>query len=189
MQQNMKTFPMSVDAYLEAEKESGVKHEYVNGYIHAMVGSSRRHNLLAVTISRLLGNHLQGTGCDVFVSDMKVKAGGKTENVFFYPDVMVSCNRHQQSRYIEEEPRLIVEVLSPSTEHFDRLAKLEAYTQIPTLEEYLLVDQRDMKIDLYRRSGEQWLLTRHGESDVIELSSINYSVAVTSIYQDVIGLI
>ena len=189
MQQSMKIFPISVDEYLEAEQDAEVRHEYVNGYIHAMVGSSRRHNLLAVTLARLLGNHLQGTGCHVFVSDMKVRAGNKTDNIFFYPDVMVSCNRHQQDRYVEAEPMLIIEVLSPGTEQFDRLAKLEAYTQISTLEEYLLVDQNKMKIDMYRCSGEQWLLSRYGESDVLELSSIGCAFAVSTIYQDVIGLV
>lgn len=189
MMQAMKIFPVSVEDYLESEKEAETKREYVNGYIYAMVGSSRRHNLLTVTISRLFGNHLQGTGCDVYASDMKVRAGNKTDNIFYYPDVMVSCNRESESRYIEEYPKLIVEVLSPSTEQYDRLGKLEAYTQIDSLEEYLLVDQSDMKIDLYRRSGEQWLLSRYGSKDELNLTSIDFTVPVATVYQDVIGVV
>ena len=189
MQSLMETFPLNVDDYLAAELESEVKHEYVNGYIYGMVGCSRRHNLLTVAIARLFGNHLQGTGCFVFVSDMKVRAGRKTDNIFFYPDVMVSCGRNDLDRYIEDEPKLIVEVLSPSTEKYDRLSKLDAYTQIESLEEYLLVDQTDMKIDLYRRSGEQWVLTRYGEGDTLHLAAIDFSVSVNTIYQDVIGVV
>lgn len=189
MQPLMKTFPLSVEDYLAEEQESEVKHEYVNGYVYAMVGCSRRHNLLSVTLARLFGNHLQGTGCFVYVSDMKVRAGNKDDNIFFYPDVMVSCNRNNQNSYIEEEPKLIVEVLSPSTEKYDRLGKLDAYTSITSLEEYLLVDQADMKVDLYRRDGDQWVLTRYGEGDTLHLASIDYSVAVNTVYQDVIGVI
>ena len=153
MHNPMEYFPLSVDQYLETEKESQVRHEFINGYIHAMVGCSRRHNIITVTISRLFGNHLAGTGCQVYASDMKVKAGSQSDNIFFYPDVLVSCSQNKRDRYIEHEPKLLVEVLSPSTEQFDRLSKLEAYTQIPSLEEYLLVDQQLLKVDLYRRAG------------------------------------
>lgn len=185
----MKIFPLSVEGYLAAEQESDVKHEYVNGYVYAMVGASRRHNLLNVTLITLFKMHLAGTGCSVYASDMKVRAGSKTDHIFFYPDVMVSCNHNNQNRYIEEEPKLIVEVLSPRTEKYDRLGKLDAYTKIPTLEEYLLVDQEDMKIDLYRRDGDQWLLTRYGEGETLHLASIDYSVAVSTVYQDVLGIV
>ena len=121
--------------------------------------------------------------------DMKLKAGCKADNIFFYPDVMVSCSRDQQDHYVEHEPKLVVEVLSPGTEQYDRLSKLEAYTQIESLEEYLLVDQREMKIDLYRRSGEKWLLARYGEGDELQLASIDFTVTVSRIYQDVIGVV
>ncbi|MGI9280854.1 MAG: Uma2 family endonuclease [Endozoicomonas sp.] len=185
----MKSFPISVENYLAEEQESEVKHEYVNGYIYAMVGSSRRHNLLNVTLTTLFKMHLTGTGCQVFASVMKVKAGASTDDIFFYPDVVVSCSSNSQNPYIEEEPKLIVEILSPSTEKYDRLAKLDAYTKISSLEEYLLVDQNDLKIDLYQHDKGQWKLTRYSQGDELHLSSIDYSVAVSTIYQDVIGTI
>lgn len=102
----MKTYPITAAEYLEAEKTAEVKHEFVNGYAYAMVGASRRHNVLTSTLSRLLGNHLQGTACQVFASDMKVRAGGKNDTMFFYPDVMVTC-RHPSDEtpkapYVEE---------------------------------------------------------------------------------------
>ncbi len=193
MQPLMKTYPITAADYLEAEKTAGVKHEFVNGYVYAMDGASRRHNLLTMTLVRLLGNHLQDTGCQVFASDMKVRAGGKDDAMFFYPDVMVAC-RHisdetPKDPYVEESPRLIIEVLSPSTEQHDRLGKLAAYTQIPSLEEYLLVDQQDMLVDLYRRSGEQWQLTQLKNGDQLVLDSVGLELPVVDIYRDVMGVV
>ncbi|WP_422450236.1 MULTISPECIES: Uma2 family endonuclease [unclassified Endozoicomonas] len=193
MQPLMKTYPITVAEYLEAEKTAEVKHEFVNGYVYAMVGASRRHNLLTSTLSRLLGNHLQGTACQVFASDMKVRAGGKNNAMFFYPDVMVACSHTSDETpkdpYVEETPKLIVEVLSPNTEQHDRLGKLAAYTQIASLEEYLLVDQQDMLVDLYRRSGEQWQLTQMKKGDQLVLSSVGLELPVADIYRDVIGVV
>ena len=140
MKSAMKPFPLSIDEYLEVEQKStaGVKHEYVNGYIYAMVGGSRRHNLLTVAITTLLKTRLSGTGCRVYAYDMKVKAGDKSDNIFFYPDVVVSCDRQPQDRYVEHEPKLIVEVLSPGTEQYDRLGKLEASGSEPGMTAALL---------------------------------------------------
>ena len=185
----MENFPITVEQYLEHEQKQDKRFEFVNGYVFAMVGASRRHNLLTSTLNRLLGNHLEGTSCHVYVSDMKVKAGKASDEIFYYPDVMVACSRDYQDRYVEHKPKLIIEVLSPNTEKNDRLNNLEAYTQIPSLEEYMLVEQRDMKIDLYRRTGDQWQLSRYGEDNTLELHSVDYSVPVNSIYKSVMGVI
>ncbi|WP_172806901.1 Uma2 family endonuclease [Endozoicomonas arenosclerae] len=185
----MKNLPVTVDEYLESELTAPVKREYINGYVYAMVGSSRRHNLLAMRLGRLLGNHLEGSCCDVFGSDMKVRAGAETEDVFFYPDVMVSCNRGSENPYVEEQPKLIIEVLSRTTEQHDRLTKLEAYTQIPTLEEYVLVSQYEFLVDVYRRSGEHWQSERLGERDRIQLTSVDFELSVLDVYKDIIGVV
>ncbi|WP_257263090.1 Uma2 family endonuclease [Endozoicomonas sp. ONNA2] len=193
MQPLMKTYPITAAEYLEAEKTAEVKHEFVNGYVYAMVGASRRHNLLTVSLATLLNTHLKGTRCQVFASDMKVRAGGKNDTMFFYPDVMVVCSHPSDETpkdpYVEEAPKLIIEVLSPSTEQYDRLGKLAAYTQIARLEEYLLVDQQDMLVDLYRRSGEQWQLTQLKKGDQLVLNSVELELPVADIYRDVIGVV
>lgn len=102
----MKTYPITAAEYLEAEKTAEVKREFVNGYVYDMVGASRRHNVLTSTLSRLLGNHLQGTACQVFAFDMKVRAGGKNDTMFFYPDVMEACSHPSdetpKAPYVEE---------------------------------------------------------------------------------------
>ncbi|WP_257293758.1 Uma2 family endonuclease [Endozoicomonas sp. YOMI1] len=189
----MKTYPITAAEYLEAEKTAEVKREFVNGYVYAMVDASRRHNLLTVSLATLLNTHLQGTGCQVFVYDMKVRAGGKNDTMFFYPDVMVACShpsdKTPKDSYVEETPKLIIEVLSPSTEQHDRLSKLATYTQIASLEEYLLVDQQDMLVDLYHRSGEQWQLTQLRNGDQLVLSSVGLELPVADIYQEVIGVV
>ena len=185
----MKNLPVTVEEYFESELTASVKSEYVNGYVFAMVGSSRRHNLLSMRLARLLGNHLEGSACHVFGSDMKVKAGSENDNIFFYPDVMVSCSRGSENPYVEESPKLIIEVLSNSTEQHDRLTKLEAYTQIPTLEEYMLVSQYEFLVDVYRRSGDQWQMSRYGERDSVHLHSVDLGLSVLDIYRDIIGVV
>ena len=100
------------------EQHSDIKHEYVNGLIIAMTGASRRHNLLTLAVASMLRSHLRGTACQTFASDMKVDASNKGNTVFYYPDVMVSCNRkdsNADNAYVEKHPQIIIEVLSPST--------------------------------------------------------------------------
>jgi Uma2 family endonuclease len=114
-----------------------MKHEYVAGKIIAMVGAGRAHNLIAGNFYRALRDHLRGTACQAFMSDMKVRIG----EVFYYPDVMVDCESPVQSRdaYLSENPVLIIEVLSPSTEIRDTLEKRFTYQLLASLKEYLLV--------------------------------------------------
>lgn len=102
---------------------------------------------------------------------------------------MVACNRRHQDKHIEHEPKLIIEVLSPGAEQRDRLGKLEPYTKTPSLEEYLLVDQRDSKIDAYRRADEHWQPFRYGEDNTLQLTSIGLLLSVNAIYQCVVGVV
>lgn len=185
MQNAMKNPLLSVDEYLASEKTAESKREYINGYVFAMVGGSRKHNLLTVSLAARLHQHLSGTGCDVFASDMKVSAGSESDNIFFYPDIMVSCGRGSGDDYVEENPKLIIEILSKSTEQHDRFAKLEAYTQIETLEEYMLVSQYEFLVDLYRRENGQWYTRRFGEGDTLLLRSVGLEISLLDLYKDV----
>jgi Uma2 family endonuclease len=108
---------LSIDEYLEAEKQSQAKHEYVRGHVYAMVGASRAHNTLSLSLASGLLSYLRGSGCDVFVSDLKVRIG----DIFYYPDVVVSCSKADVNPYFITEPALIAEVLSPTTEAADRV--------------------------------------------------------------------
>lgn len=144
---------MSVEEYLELERDSEVRHEYVGGELYAMTGASRRHNTIANNISSLLWIAARGGPCRVHQSDMKVLTPG---GPFYYPDV-VACGEEPEDEYSEDAPCLIVEVVSPKTEAKDRREKLVAYTKIPTLEAYLIVDQRRKRIEHHFRDGSgEW---------------------------------
>jgi Uma2 family endonuclease len=174
---------LSVDEYLEAEKQSQAKHEYVRGHVYATVGASRAHNTLSLSLASRLLNHLHGSGCDVFVSDMKVRIG----DIFYYPDVVVSCSKADLNPYFITEPALIAEVLSPATEAADRLDKRLVYQSLGSLKEYVLVSQDQRKVEVYRRSGTSWDLEAYSGQDVLRLTSVDFSVSIADFYGDVAG--
>ena len=176
---------MTPEEYLAFEKQAEQRHEYVNGVIIAMAGASRQHNLLTLAFASLLRTHLRGSPCRAYASDMKVNASHKGNDVFYYPDVMVACNEVGQNDYVEDRPTLIAEVLSPTTEARDRMEKLAAYTAIPELQEYVLIHQDKVSVDLYRNTGNGWeiLRLRH-ETDTLQLRSIKFSVVLKELYED-----
>ena len=184
---------MTPDEYLAFEQQCDVKHEYLNGLIIAMPGASRRHNLLTVAMATLLRYHLRGTPCQIFASAMKVNASHKGNQVFYYPDILVAC--HGQDRdcdpFVEEQPQVVVEVLSPSTQMRDRMEKLAAYTAIAGLREYVLVAQDRLEIDVYQSTGAQWEIVRYrGDPDAtLSLNSIGFSTRMKDIYEDISELV
>ncbi len=155
--------PLSVEDYLELEETATLKHEYVGGEIHAMVGASRRHNIISLNIARSLANATEGGPYRVYISDMKLQV----EEIFYYPDVMVSCGEPPENEYLEDEPCLVVEVTSPSTEKTDRREKLANYQGIPSLRAYVIVAQERRWITHYQRDKSGvWLrgdLVNEGE--------------------------
>lgn len=176
---------MTPQEYLSFEKQAEQRHEYVNGLTVAMAGASRRHNLLTLAFASLLRAHLRGSPCRAYASDMKVNASHKGNDVFYYPDVMVACNSNSLNEYVEDRPTVIAEVLSPSTETRDRMEKLAAYTAIPGLQEYVLIQQDNVSVDLYQNTGNGWEIIRlRHESDTLQLRSIDFSVVLKTLYED-----
>jgi Uma2 family endonuclease len=155
------TVPLiSPDEYLAMERVAEIKHEYISGQIFAMSGASYEHNQITANLARALGNQLEGDDCDVLGSDMRVKVQGTT--MFTYPDLVVVCG---QPHFLDKEfdtllnPYILVEVLSPSTEAYDRGEKFAHYRTIPTLRHYLLVSQTRQRIEHYaRQPDESWTL-------------------------------
>ena len=141
---------LSVEDYLDMEKTATVRHEYVAGEIYAMVGVSRRHSRIAGNVFRRLANAAAGGPCRVHQSDVKLRI----DDVFYYPDVMVACGPEPEDPYYEDEPCLVVEVVSPSTETTDRREKLAAYKRIPGLKAYLIVDQDRARVERHFRDEE-----------------------------------
>ncbi|WP_020558527.1 Uma2 family endonuclease [Thiofilum flexile] len=165
----------------ENDRPDGIKYEYVNGQIYAMAGASRAHNIITGEMFALLRNHLKGSRCRAYLSDMKVGIQTSTENHFYYPDLQVSC-QEENNRYFNTSPCLIIEVLSESTARIDRYEKLVAYKLIPTLQEYVLCAQDSPLVEIYRKSNHwqaEYFLT--GQSFTLE--SIGLTLAVNDIYE------
>ena len=160
--------------YLAQEQDAAQRHEYLDGELVAMAGGSRRHNLLATRVARLLGNHLDGGPCRVYQSDMKVRV--ERANRFYYPDVMVCCDpvTEDADDYFETAPTLIVEVLSPRTATTDDGEKRINYQTIPSLTEYLLLDPDSGHAVLYRRGGAFWARMTLTPDDPVELASLGF---------------
>jgi Uma2 family endonuclease len=175
----------SVDDYLSSELNSSTKHEYVDGEIYAMAGASRRHNLLVGNLfsqARNAASH--GSECQVFASDMKLYV--EARNSFYYPDVMVCCDRDDRDDRYANRPCFIAEVLSRATASIDRREKRAAYETLPSLREYLIVDQDRMHVHVYRRESKGWtvqLLT--DPHDAVELSCLMLILTVGQIYEGV----
>ncbi len=134
--------------YLNGELHSEVRHEYVDDVVCTMAGNSACHNRIALRLALRLGSHLAGTGCSTFISDMKVRAA----SAFYYPDVVLICLPLVPDALLVSAVRLIVEVLSESTQGRDRLKKLIAYRSLESLPQYVLVAQEETAADVYRRA-------------------------------------
>ena len=178
---------LSPEEYLEGEKTSDVKHEYCNGYVVAMVGASRAHNLIALALASGIKHHLKGGSCRTYMSDMKVRIQTGHNDLFYYPDVMVSCDADPPSEYYEDKPILIIEVLSPTTETRDKLEKLSSYSTIPTLLEYVTVAQERVDVGRYSFAGGATSFTQYRDGDDVEFASVGVTMAVKEIYADVAG--
>ena len=175
---------ISVEDYLEGEKISPVKHEYVDGEVFAMAGTSDRHNRIAINLTTALDNHLRNSSCETFSSDIKVQAA---RNVFYYPDILVSCEENPESAYFRNRPILIIEITSPSTEIVDRREKLLFYLQMPSVQEYAIVSQQKMAVEIHRRQPDgRWITYYFDESDdIVEFASVELSLPLTEIYRRV----
>lgn len=147
--------PLSVEKYLELERDSLIRHEYVGGQLYAMTGATRRHNLIVGNIFVALREAVGGTPCRVYSENVKVRT---PEDNVYYPDLMVVCAPEPEDLYVEHDPCLLIEVISPTTESADRREKLTACTKIPSLLAYLIVDQGSQRAQLHARDGQgQWL--------------------------------
>jgi Uma2 family endonuclease len=175
----------SVEDYLRHETDGAVRHEYIGGRIHAMAGTSEAHNLIAGNVFASFHAHLRGGPCKAYMADFKVRLEINREDIFYYPDVMVACQRVGVEQYYLRYPTLLVEVLSPSTENIDRREKLLNYPQISTLEEYVLIAQDQREVTIHRRA-EDWaprLVT--APDGAAEFRSITLTLPLARIYEGV----
>lgn len=177
--------PLSVEDYLRYEEGSEVRHEYVNGVLYAMSGVSEPHHLIGGNLFAALHAHLRGGPCRTYISDFKLRLQFEQEDLFYYPDVMIACEREGVEKYYLRYPKLIVEVLSPSTASIDRREKRIHYARIRTMEEYVIASQDDYEI-LYHCRTDRWTPQRlSGPSAALELRSIGLTLPFAEIYDRV----
>ena len=177
---------LTPEKYLQLEAKSDIKHEYIDGEVYAMAGATDTHVTIALNIAILLRNHLRGSGCRVYISDMKVRIESK--NRFYYPDVLVTCeDRDRENSTFKQFPSLIIEVLSDSTEASDRGDKFADYQSLPSLQEYVLVNTKKARIECFRRTKDDlWLLQFYElEDSQFELTSIDFNGKISDVYEEV----
>ncbi|MEL4895109.1 Uma2 family endonuclease [Crocosphaera sp. Alani8] len=177
---------MSPDEYLEWEEKQPLKYEYMDGEVYAMTGGTIPHNTIALNLASTLKNHLRNKGCKIQINDVKVQLSEK--GPYHYPDVVVSCDeRDKKAIKFLQYPCLIIEVLSPSTEGFERGKKFRNYRQIETLKEYVLVSTDQKIIECFRINDQGvWELHSFNENEEVRLESIDFNCPVELIYEDVI---
>ncbi|MEG4810807.1 Uma2 family endonuclease [Microcoleus sp. F8-D3] len=183
-------FYISPEEYLEGERVSPIKHEYRRGHVYAMTGAKKPHIVISVNLASLLNNHLRESSCLVLSSDIKVRL--EEANCYYYPDVAVTCDERDTSSTEDFilYPSLIIEVLSPSTASFDRGDKFVDYQTSPSLQEYVLITQSEIKIEFFLLKAEgNWVSQTYGQGDRVEFVSANFSCAISEIYEKVPGLI
>ena len=169
--------------YLEFENSSQLRHEFVGGVIYAMVGGSDRRNLITGNVFAALHRGVPET-CHVFSVQMKLRVALADDVDYFYPDIFVACEPTDRAPLYREQPCLIIEVISPSTEREDRRDKFLAYTQIDTLQEYILVAQDVPQIEIMRRRAA-WKPEFRFLADQLELESVNLGILVSDIYRQI----
>lgn len=192
---------LSPSEYLQMEEQSPIKHEYINGEIYSMAGATDIHITLAGNLYLLLRNHLRGSNCQVYISDMKTRI--EARNCFYYPDILVTCApRDQQTPTYKRFPRLIAEVLSDSTEAFDRGDKFADYQTLDTLQEYILLNSRQQRLECFRRNEAGWFLQSYSPAanpaaspaanpaanpaaTSFELTSLQLTASLSDLYDDV----
>lgn len=175
------------DQYLALERKAEYKSEYVNGRIFAMAGASRQHNQITFNIAGELRLQLKGRACIAYSNDMRVKV--PQTGLYSYPDVVATCNEPKfEDTFVDTllNPTVIIEVLSDSTEVYDRGEKFAHYRRLSSLEEYILVAQHRICLEHYARQGERWILTEISELDGIALlDSIGCTLPLKEIYDKV----
>ncbi|MBN3943463.1 Uma2 family endonuclease [Nostoc sp. NMS9] len=174
---------LTPEEYFAWEATQLEKHEYINGEVYAMSGGSVNHGRIAIRFTAMFDSHLEKTGCITGNSDVKVNIFGN--NNYTYPDASVTCDDRDKTttQYITY-PCLIVEVLSASTEAYDRGGKFRMYRQNPTLIDYLLVSSTSIEIDLYHKNDAgDWLIINYKAGDTIELKSINLNFPIEQVYR------
>jgi Uma2 family endonuclease len=175
---------ISPEEYLEIDRASvDVKYEYTDGHMYAMSGGTAEHAEIAINMIAILKAHLQSS-CRVLSSDVRVQVA---ERKYYYPDVSVSCHPEDKQKGIDiiRYPRLVIEVLSPSTETNDRGKKFRSYKACSSIQEYVLINSQHQEVEIFHRQGDMWAYHQYESGQEIDLASIRLTISLADIYRDV----
>ena len=177
---------ITVEEYIQGEQMSEVRHEYIGGQVYAMSGGSEAHNAICLNLASAIRQHLRGQPCKAFMADMKLRLNIAEDDIFYYPDVWVTCDPSDNEKYFKTKPVAIIEVLSPSTERLDRREKFLGYIGLPSLKEYVLVDQETMRVTLFRQTNG-WKPEHFSDAHAsLGLPSIDFELTLADVYEDVL---
>ena len=176
---------ISPEEYLAGEKLAEVRHEYVDGQVYAMAGTTRTHNRIASNLQVQLCLHLRGHRCESYINDIKVRIPPQFANLFYYPDVIVACMPAEEGdEYYLDRPAIIVEVLSDSTEQTDRREKMLAYRQVPSVEIYVLIEQKRIAATVLRRAEIGWRSEElEGPEAILRMEPIGFEIPLRTLYE------
>ena len=174
------------EEYFSWEEKQLERHELIDGMVYAMTGGTQNHSAIKLNVASLIRSHLRGSPCRVFNSDLKVNILN-TPN-YTYPDLSVTCDdRDREHPLYITYPCLIVEVLSDSTEAYDRGKKFEKYRRNPNLVDYVLVSSDEIAIDIYHKNDAgEWVILSYREGDMVEFQSINLSLPIEQLYEEIV---
>ena len=178
---------LTPEEYLAMERQNDYKSEYIDGEVFAMTGARRRHNLITFNIAGALSPQLRGRPCEAYVSEMRVRI---PKRGYMYPDAVIVCGEPQlEDDYFDTllNPTVLIEVLSESTEQYDRGKKFSLYRTIDSLAEYILIAQDECKVEQYTKQPDgRWMLSDHRSlEDVVELASVQCPLALREVYEKV----
>jgi Uma2 family endonuclease len=177
---------VSVEDYLAGELVSEVKHEYLGGYVYAMAGARNVHNRIATNVLGVLHAKLRGKTCQPYNSDTKIRVNLPTHVRFYYPDVSVVCDSNPPDDSYQDQPVVVVEILSNKTRRIDHGEKKDSYLNLPTLSVYLLIEQDFPAVIVYRRTDQGFIQETYTEWDAaVSLAEIAADLSLAEIYEGV----
>ena len=174
---------MTPQDYFVFEETTPLKHEFLDGVIYAMVGATARHNTISLNLAVAL-RAKKPRGCEVFISDVKLKVKHAAGEFYYYPDLLVSCSQTDRDPLFREQPVLLIEVAPPSTVLIDRGEKLNAYRQIPSLIDYVIVGQDQPLIEIYRRRNN-WTREVLKPDEDLALEGVTITLSQAQVYEEI----
>ncbi len=185
MQATEKATAITVEDYLAGELRSQERHEYLGGLVYAMAGASDAHNTINLNLASALRTHQRGGPGRVYMADLKLRLQISDEDVFYYPDIMVTCDPRDTDAYSKRFFQVLIEVLSSQTEQTDRREKFLSYIQIETLAEYVRVAQDKMEVTVFRRANKWQPEMVQKPDELLRVNSLTFTLPLNLVYEGV----